>query len=200
VPLGPSPNIACQRRSVRAVLDRYGCSSPPPDYQGFRGRVRVGPIERRDFSAAINALEPIAGKLERIGGSRPARPGGVHAVGGLCQSGPPERCAPDAERTASRLLAHTRRRVCRPITKCAGSRLNAGWRRSLWPSRGLQPPDRRGRRWHAHHPVRGQHHRHLCGAPPRLAQAKTSNRQADKERTVAPDVGHLFRQDAWVGP
>jgi hypothetical protein len=27
-------------------------------------------FERRDFSAAIDALEPIAGELERIGGSR----------------------------------------------------------------------------------------------------------------------------------
>ena len=27
-------------------------------------------FERRDFSAAIEALEPIAGELERIGGSR----------------------------------------------------------------------------------------------------------------------------------
>jgi hypothetical protein len=27
-------------------------------------------VERQDFSAAIDALEPIAGELERIGGSR----------------------------------------------------------------------------------------------------------------------------------
>jgi hypothetical protein len=27
-------------------------------------------FERRDFAAAINALEPITGELERIGGSR----------------------------------------------------------------------------------------------------------------------------------
>jgi len=33
-----------------------------------------------------------------------------------------------------------------------------------------------------------------------FAQAKTSHRQADKKRTVAPHVGHLFREDAWVGP
>src|SRR6516225_10903814 len=25
---------------ARAVVDRYGCSSPPPDYESFRGRVR----------------------------------------------------------------------------------------------------------------------------------------------------------------
>ena len=46
-----------------------------------KGRYPSGPLvpavsrafaafERRDFSAAIEALEPIAGELERIGGSR----------------------------------------------------------------------------------------------------------------------------------
>ncbi len=46
-----------------------------------KGRYPSGPLvpavsgafaafERRDFSAAIDALEPIAGELERIGGSR----------------------------------------------------------------------------------------------------------------------------------
>jgi hypothetical protein len=30
----------------------------------------IAAFERRDFSAAIDALEPIAGELERIGGSR----------------------------------------------------------------------------------------------------------------------------------
>jgi hypothetical protein len=34
--------------------------------------------------------------------------------------------------------------------------------------------------------VRGQHHRHLYSALPRLARAKTSRRQADKKGTVAP--------------
>ena len=69
-------------------------------------------FERRDFSAAIDALEPIAGELERIGGSRAqldlVR---VHAVEGLSRRGPPGRCAPDAERAAYRRLGHSRCRV-----------------------------------------------------------------------------------------
>jgi hypothetical protein len=69
-------------------------------------------FERGDLSAAIDALEPIAGELERISGSRAqARPGGVYAVEGLSQRGPPGRCAPDAERAGSRLLAHSRCRI-----------------------------------------------------------------------------------------
>ena len=42
------------------MLDRYGCSSPPPDYQSFRGRVRVGPIDPRGGSAEqLPAHQPI---------------------------------------------------------------------------------------------------------------------------------------------
>jgi hypothetical protein len=69
-------------------------------------------FERRDFAAAIDALEPITGELERIGGSR-AQLDLVEftLLKDLSQRGSPGRYAPDAERAASRLLDHSRCRA-----------------------------------------------------------------------------------------
>ena len=87
------------------------------DELGAHGRYPSGPLvpavsrafaafERRDFSAAIDALEPIAGELERIGGSR-AQLDLVEftLLQAYLGSGPPGRCAPDAARAPPRLLA-----------------------------------------------------------------------------------------------
>ncbi len=78
-------------------------------------------FERRDFAAAIDALEPIAGELERIGGSR-AQLDLVEFT--LLQAyrrrGPPGRCAPDAEPAASRHLEASCRRGWRRCTRLTG--------------------------------------------------------------------------------
>ena len=88
-----------------------------------QGRYPSGPLvptvargfaafERQDFSAAIDALEPITGELERIGGSR-AQLDLVEftLTEGLCRCGTPGRCAADAEWAASRLLTPSRCRA-----------------------------------------------------------------------------------------
>jgi len=69
-------------------------------------------FERQDFSAVIDALEPIAGELERIGGSR-AQLDLVEftLLKAYVGARPPGRCAPDAERPPSRLCKPSRSRV-----------------------------------------------------------------------------------------
>ena len=96
-----------------------------------KGRYPSGPLvpavsrgfaafERRDFAAAIDALEPIADELERIGGSR-AQLDLVEftLVEGLCRRRLPGRCAPHAERAPSRLPGHS----CCRVGGCALVRL-----------------------------------------------------------------------------
>jgi hypothetical protein len=69
-------------------------------------------FERQDFAAAVNALEPITGELERIGGSR-AQLDLVEftLLKAYLSAARPGRYAPDAERAASRLLDHSRCRA-----------------------------------------------------------------------------------------
>ena len=63
------------------MMRRWRCAQQQMVELAREGRYPSGPcvpavsrafaaFERRDFAAAIDALEPIAGELERIGGSR----------------------------------------------------------------------------------------------------------------------------------